>query len=87
VVYASQDCARREGILIAGTIVFGLVAMAACIMSYGVWRRAEDTPADLSGGSGRDTFFAVGGFYIGVISLFVILTVVVSTLILGKNCS
>ena len=87
VVYVSPECARREGILIAGTIVLALVAVAACVVSYGIWHRAEDTPADLSGGSGRSTFFAVGGFYIGAISVFVILAVVLSTLILGKNCS
>jgi len=87
VVYASQACAARELELIIGTVVISLLAVAACAVCWRIWREGDDGSGEGGGRSDRTVFMAVGGLDIGGISLFVILTVVVSALLLGNKCS
>jgi hypothetical protein len=83
VYYTSGNCSARTTLLIAGTIVAALVAIAAGAVSWRISQEAEQAGTALAG---RVEFYATGGIYISILSLLVVLMVLLTAVILGSSC-
>jgi prepilin signal peptidase PulO-like enzyme (type II secretory pathway) len=86
VFFASRACIGRTTILIVGTIVAALIAVASGAVAWRLARQVEQLPAESPVVAERLGFYANGGVYVSGLSVLVILMVLVTAIILGSSC-